>query len=641
MFTRLFEPITINGCEIPNRLAVTAMVSNYCDENGIVSDKYIGYHIAKAKGGWGLIITEDYPVTAHAMGYSYVPGLWNDEQIEGNQRLTAAVHEHGSKIFCQIYHAGRQTNSHVNGGVAPVAPSPIPCPWLREMPRELTIPEIKQIVAEFGDTALRAKKSGFDGVEIHAAHGYLIAQFMSQWANKRTDEYGGPLTNRLRFIHEIYDDVRSKVGADYPVIIRFSMIEDVPGGRTMAEARILATEFEQWGFDALNLSCSVYGDFSRQIVSPMFVDPAWQADMAAEIKSLVKIPTFTVNRIMDPVMAESLLQAGKADIIGMGRQSLADPDTPIKAKQGRLNEIRPCISCLQGCTGALYVGGPIRCLVNPELGLETVTDYTPDPVSKLVYVAGGGPAGMEAARIAARKGHRVELFESRGYLGGQFVSAAYPPHKGGLSDYIAWSIRDLEAAGVKVHLETRLDRDRLAADKPDVLIVATGGRPTIPPIPGAETAAPIEDAILGTAPVGDRTVIIGGGECGCQTALHLAAQSRSATVLEMQPEILADVDGVNRYQQIRLLRFFDVPVHTEHRVVEIRPDGVTAETKTGERVTFEADTVLLAAGYTPAGSLADEAEGVVPDIRVVGGCRETSNAMIAIKEGFDAGLSLA
>jgi len=283
LLEKLFTPMKINGCEISNRFVVPAMVVNYCNYNGTLTEKFIAYHEAKAKGGWGLIITEDYGVNKNAGGYDRIPGLWNDEQIEKNIEFTDRIHKLGSKVFCQIYHAGRQAHQGVNGGVQPMAPSPIPCAIKRELPRALRVDEIKQIIEDFGDCALRAKKAGFDGVEIHSGHGYLLAEFLSPYSNKRTDEYGGCLTNRVRIVHEIIDNIRSKVGREFPLTIRFSADEDVDGGRTMAETRILAKMFEEWGIDAIHMSTGCYGSYDKGVVSTMYVDYAWTVDYAEEI----------------------------------------------------------------------------------------------------------------------------------------------------------------------------------------------------------------------------------------------------------------------------------------------------------------------------------------------------------------------
>ena len=277
------------------------------------------------------------------MGYNQIAGLWKDDQISSHKKLTERVHQYDSKIFCQIYHAGRQSGAFVNGGVQPVAPSGIACPWLQSIPRELSYEEIKEIIGQFGDTAFRAKLAGFDGIEIHAGHGYLIAEFLSTYVNKRTDEYGGCFDNRVRFLKEIYEDIRKKTGPDFPVMVRFSADECEPGGRDISESRVLASMMAEWGVDALHVSSGVYGDHNKGIVSPMYVGHAWTVDFAHEIKQLVDIPVVTVNRINDPRMADSILTMDKADFIAMGRGSLADPWLPDKAKNGELTSIRYCI----------------------------------------------------------------------------------------------------------------------------------------------------------------------------------------------------------------------------------------------------------------------------------------------------------
>lgn len=642
MFKKLFLPQKINNCEIPNRLAVTAMVANYCNEDGTASDRYIDYHEAKAKGGWGLIITEDYAVNKNAMGYKYIAGLWNDNQIESHKRLTDTIHKYESKIFAQIYHAGRQSCSFVNGGVQPVAPSAIPCPWLRELPRELTILEIEQIVEDFGDCALRAKKAGFDGVEVHAGHGYLLAEFMSTYVNKRTDKYGGCLDNRIRIIKEVYDNIRSKVGNDFPVTIRFSAYEGAEGGRDIAESRVLAKLFEEWGFDALHISNGAYGDHNKGgIVAPMYYPHAFNVDLAAEIKRLVNIPVFTVNRINDPRMAETILELDKADFIGMGRGSLADPDLPNKAKAGDLTSIRYCIGCLQGCTGALYDGGPLTCLVNPSLGREGQVDYSKVSEPKSVLIIGGGPGGLEAARTSAIKGHKVSLYEKRGFLGGQFKSAAYPPFKGELSTYIAWATNELDKLGVDIHLETELTKEMIDKINSDVIIAATGGTPIMPSIKGIDKTNVVsaEDALLGNIKTGDRIVIAGGGEVGGETAAHLAIQQKDVSVVEMCDSLFKELDGVNKYNIMKILDEYGVKKYTETKVIEILDDGVIVENKQG-KFTIPADTVVIGLGYRPNNKLAEELKESYDNVIIIAGAVKTSNALIATREGFDVGISI-
>ena len=391
MFAKLFSPMKIGSCTIPNRLAVPAMVTNFCTEDGLVTDRFVRYLEEKAKGGWGLIITEDYAVNPNAKGYRFIPGLYNDAQLEGNRKLTETIHRYDSKIFCQIYHPGRQSTHFVNGGVQPIAPSATMDPLLQEMPREMTVEEIHGIVADFASCARRCKEAGFDGIEIHAAHGYLISEFLSPYTNKRVDQYGGCFDNRARFLDEIYAAVRKEVGADFPVTVRISVNEYLLGGRTEAESFVLARHCEELGFDAIHVSNGMYASpATRQIIAPMFSEHAFNMQGAQQIKELVHIPVILTNRINDPRMADTLLMMNKADFIGMARGSLADPFLPVKARQGHLSNIRYCIGCLQGCEQKLFEGTSITCLVNPRIGLEYESELTPVETPKKVLVIGGG-----------------------------------------------------------------------------------------------------------------------------------------------------------------------------------------------------------------------------------------------------------
>ncbi|MBN2397677.1 MAG: NADH:flavin oxidoreductase, partial [Deltaproteobacteria bacterium] len=366
MLETVFSPIRVGSIEIPNRLVVPAMVMSYCNADGTATERYLAYHEAKARGGWGVIITENYAVVPEGRGFPNIPGLWDDSQIQGHAELTRRVHDAGGIIFAQIYHCGRQTTRRVIGS-QPVAPSPIPCPSIGKMPRELTLHEIRAIVEAFGDCALRAQRAGFDGIEVHGAHGYLIAQFMSLHANKRTDGYGGPLTNRLRFPLEVLVDIRSKVGSNFPVIFRISGDELVPGGRAIEETKTIVQTLERAGIDAVHVSVGTYGS-GYAITPPAAVAHGWITGYAREVKRVVSIPVITVGRITDPHLAETIVAGGTADLVAMGRASLADPDLPNKAAAGRFGEINHCIGCMQGCAEMISRYQPATCLVNPTLG---------------------------------------------------------------------------------------------------------------------------------------------------------------------------------------------------------------------------------------------------------------------------------
>lgn len=642
MLNSLFSPQKIGNCEIPNRLVVTAMVTNYCNPDGKATERYIRYHEEKAKGGWGLIVTEDYAINANCMGYANIAGLYNDDQIASHRELTDRIHQYGSKIFAQIYHGGRQSHSGVNGGVQPVAPSAIPCPWCRELPKELSKSEIRRIVEEFGSCAKRVKAAGFDGIELHAGHGYLLAEFLSPYANKRTDEYGGCLDNRARIIKEVMDAMRATVGDDFPITIRFSADEDMPGGRDIAETRVLAKLFEELGFDALHVSGGVYGDFNKGIVSPMYVGHAWLANAAEEVKKIVKIPVITVNRINDPRMADQLIEMGKADFIGMGRGSLADPALPNKAKAGKMQDIRYCIGCLQGCTGALYIGGPVTCLVNPTVGREYELDYTKVAQPKNIAIIGAGPAGMTTAITAAKRGHNVTVFEAQSKTGGQFVSAAYPPCKGEFTTFLAWCNKQMSDYGVNVLLNTKATKEMIMAGGYDEVVCTTGGTPWVPgfikgvDLPHVKIA---EDVLTGKVAIGDNVVIAGGGEVGCETAAHLASIQKGATIVEMKPVLMEELDGVNKENLSQVMNRFHVQSYTSTKVLEIKEDCVVVETPSGVKE-LPCDSVVLAMGYKPNNSLAEELKEAGVNVHVIAGAVKTSNALVANREGLELGMSL-
>lgn len=644
MMTKLFTPAKIGTCEIPNRLIVPAMVMNLCTEDGMITERYIKYIEEKAKGGWGMVITEDYAVNENAKGYKYIPGLYNDEQIEGNKKLTETIHKYDTKLFCQMYHPGRQSKHDVNGNVQPIAPSAMKDPFCMDLPREITVDEIHQIVKDFGSTARRAKEAGFDGVEIHAAHGYLISSFLSPFTNKRVDEYGGCFENRTRILDEIYACIRENVGKDFPVQVRVSANEYLLGGRTEADTYQLVRHLDELGVDAIHVSNGMYASpVLRQIIAPMYTEHAFNMDTAEQVKKLVSCPVIVTNRINDPKMADTILEMGKADFIGMGRGSLADPHLPNKAKAGEFENIRYCIGCLQGCEAGLLAGTCATCLVNPRVAreYENPMDKTDSP--KKVMVVGGGPAGLIAAETAALVGHDVTVYEATSHLGGQFRSAAYPPGKGELSTFTSSLRKSLQDLGVPVKMETPVTEELLAAEKPDAVIIATGAKPLMPPIPGLDGANVVtaEDVLLGNADVNFGPVVIcGGGEVGGETAHFLTSTCQDITLVEMRDDILIDMFPLMKMQLMEYIRETGIKVLTGAKVASVTDEGVHYTDAEGNEHLLPAATVISAFGYKAYNPLEEAAKKYCDNVQVVGCAVKAGNALTAIREGYDAALAL-
>lgn len=637
---KVFEPLKLKNLELKNRMVVSAMVTNYCMPDGMATEKYIAYHEHKAKGGWGLIITEDYAVTKTAGGFKNLPGLWEDTQIESHRKLTERVHAAGGTIAAQIYHAGRETSSSVTGE-QPVAPSAVREPSMPETPRELSVDEIHELVEQFGDCARRAKEAGFDAVEVHGAHGYLIGAFASPFSNKRTDEYGGTIRNRARFGMEIIRNIKEKCGQDYPVIYRISSVEYVPGGLEIEESKVIAKLMEEAGADCIHCSQGVYAS-THTIIPPSIFPRAGYVEHAAEMKKAVHIPVIAVGRINDVEIAESVLASGKADLVTMARASLADPDMPKKAQEGKADEIIRCIGCLQGCAGENGKGNGIRCLVNPLTGMEDEYDLSPAPKTKQVLVIGGGVAGCEAAITAALKGHSVTLIEKSEKLGGQWIPASVPLGKGEFTSFLCWQKKMLEKMQVKVLLNTTADAELIQLYDPDTVILATGSTPFVPPIKGADQdfVVTAHDILLGKKEAGNNVVVMGGGLAGAETADMLAMQCRQVTILEMMPQIMKDGEPSPAKYMLQRFHQNGVSIHTSTKLTEIGDYCITA-LKDGVEFTIpNVDTVIIAAGVRTDRSLLEHTGGLACKIIKAGDANGVKNGYLGIREGYEAGLQV-
>ena len=642
-YTKLFEPGKIGRMQVKNRIVLPPCTTNFAGPIGEASDRLIKYYAERARGGAGLIIIENTQVKyPEGKNVSCQLRLDDDKYIPGYQELAEAIQVYGAKVFQQIHHAGRQV--HNTEGVPPVAPSAIPCGFLQIPVRELTSEEVWDLVERFSETALRVKKAGMDGVEFHGAHGYLIGEFMSPHTNQRIDEWGGTFERRMKFIMEIIKRSRLKVGPDFPLCLRYSADEFVSGGLTLDDGKEIARMVETAGIDVLHVSCGIY-ESMHTLLEPMRFQEGWRVYLAEEIKKLVKIPVITVGQIKTPAFAEQILREAKADFVALGRPLIADPHWPNKAKEGRDEEIRKCISCNTGCIGGhVFNDLYMRCTVNPVVGREREEGWIemkPAQKKKKVMVVGGGPGGMEAARVASLRGHDVTLYEKDSEPGGQLKVAAAAPGRDKLNYIMEYYSYQLKKVGAKMELGKAVDEKLIKEAKPDVLIVATGAEPFMPDIPCSwgKSILTYWDVLTGKAKVpGERVVVAGGGTVGCEIAIYLAQQGKKATIVEMLEELAIDEEPITRFDLLtHQLPEAGVQSLTERTITEISDKGVTVLDRHGRKSVIEADSVVIALGTKSVETLADKVQDVVPEVYVIGDSLKPRKIINAIYEGAAMG----
>jgi 2,4-dienoyl-CoA reductase-like NADH-dependent reductase (Old Yellow Enzyme family)/thioredoxin reductase len=639
-YKKLFESVRIGTMEVKNRFVMAPMVTNYCEKDGTVTDRLLAYHRARAKGGVGLIITEAAYVHPCGKGFSNELGIYKDELITGLKKLADAVHAENGKIAVQLYHSGRQSYTAVTG-MPLIAPSPIPCPVCCGMPEEMTKADIEQMADAFAEAARRAKEAGFDAVEIHGAHGYLLNQFLSPYSNQRSDEYGGSPDNRARFPLEVLKKVRDRVGQDFPVTYRLTSAEFVPGGLTIEDTKAFARILVDKGVDAIHVSGGVY-ESAAMIIQPAALPQGIYAENASAIKEAIRgrVPVIVVGRIKEPDVMESLVASGKVDMIAMGRGLLADEAFPAKLKAGNLTDIRKCIGCNQGCIDRLFADVDIGCLGNALTGREWQYDLDRQaPQKKKVLVAGGGPGGMEAARIAALRGHEVFMYEKDGKLGGLVNYTVLVPSKSEFEDLRRFQISQVEKLGVHVKLNQAVDEDVINEVRPDVVVMATGSQPIFPNIPGLDRAqAKTAEEILSGGEFGKNVVIIGGGGVGCETAEFLVDRGAKVTVVEMLEDAARDIGLLEKALLMQRLTEKGVNLLTKTVVREMTPSGdlvLQKEDYQTETLSLNgAYTVVVAVGYQPVTDLEKVLEKEkVPYIKI-GDCVKAKKVIDAIWEGF-------
>ena len=637
-FKTLFSPFRIGTLELKNRIVMPPMATNFAGPDGKVNDRHIAYYVKRVQGGVGYITFEHTGILKEGKASPGMALIDSDDKIPLFKKLVDAIHRKGGKILIQINHAGRQTSASSTGAPI-VGPSAIPCPVRKEMPHPLSVKEIQGRVEAFRQAARRVKEAGADGVEIHMAHGYLLCQFLSPFSNQRDDEYGGSPEKRLAMPLQVLKAVRKTVGPDFPIVCRLSADEYVDGGLKLDDSIPIALAFEKNGADALHISaCIAPSGYLTQ--PPYYVGEGVFTYLAREIKGAVKIPVITVGRIRTPEMANEVIEDKKADLVSMGRALIADPFLPKKAREGKVEEIIPCISCNR-CILSIRKGD-LQCSVNPETGRESTLVVKKAEHPKKVWVIGGGPGGMKAAEISARRGHRVTLYEARDQLGGQFLLAAMPPHKQVLRELVTYLWRQIDKHGVKTVLNKSFDLKLLEKGKPDAVIVATGSKPLIPEIEGIQKAKVFNvwEALSKPGPLGQRVLVVGGGGVGAEVADFLSEKGKKVTLVEMREAIALDLVGhLQHYLDLRL-RNKEVQVLTSAKALRFEEDGLWVEEPQGTRKLTGFDSVVISMGSVSHPGPAEGVKKKVSRVSVVGDAVKPREVMEALLEAEEAATQL-
>ena len=654
----LFSPITLGTCTVRNRILQSGHVTGF-GENGLPSERHLRYYEARARGGIGLIVMEAVAVSPHGHIIPHVVQGWRDEVVPWFRRLSDAVHAHGAKMFCQAWHNGNKNNSYYSWTHCQSS-SDVPCAAIGEVPEPLDEENIQRVIRQYVDFCLKLQAGGFDGVELHFGHGYLPQQFLSPLTNLRKDRYGGTFENRLRFGLEVIEAVRAAVGKDFVVGLRTSADELVPGGLTLEDMKKAASVWADTGkVDYLNVTIGTYKSLAP-VIAPMMVPPRAFVFYAAEIKQVVDLPVFAAIRINDPVMADEIIKNNEADMVVMTRATICDPEMPNKAREGRLDEIRLCVACNEGCWERITQRAPITCMQNPEAGREGVFRIRPAPEKKKILVAGGGVAGMEAAVVARRRGHDVLLCEKSAELGGAVLIWTKAPARQEAAQTIRFLRHELERLGVEVRLNTEVTAALVEAEKPDAVIVATGARTIEDPIPevvGPDAAIQIEpgthvvtaeDVLEGKSETGRRVVIadLQNYMKGLVTAEALADRGKEVTVIMPLPFRLLghnpyDMDGPTHVIQIVNLTAKKVVRVSDHEVKRAAPGRVTIRNVfSEEEKELDADTLVLSYWRKSDRTLYDELKGKVKELYKIGDCVAPRRLINAVYEGYQVAMQI-
>lgn len=657
-FAKLFEPIRIKNVEIKNRYSMAPMGPiGFVDNNGAFTQEGVDYYVERAKGGTGLIITGicnvDTEVEKTIRPMIPCPTMNPSAFLMTGSMMTERVHAYNAKIFLQLTAGfGRAGLPHVIQTA--IAPSEISNRWDPNIQhRPMTVEEITKIIQKFGESAAIAKQAGFDGVEVHAVHeGYLLDQFTMTLYNKRTDKYGGNLENRLRFASEIVKAIKAACGEDYPVSLRYSVKGFVKGirqgalpgeefeelGRDIEEGIEAAKMLVAAGYDALNVDAGTYDSWYWNH-PPMYFEEGMYLPFSKLVKEAVTVPVIVAGRMDNPELAARAIEEGLTDIIGLGRPLLADAHLPNKVRTGKVESIRPCLSCHDGCMGRIASALPLSCAVNPACGREVSYAIEPSHKQKKVIIVGGGVAGMETARVSALRGHDVTIYEKNDQLGGVVIPGGMPSFKKDDHALIRWYEQELAKLDVKINLQTEVTKEFIIHENADTVIIATGSKPILLNLPGNEHnhVVTAEEVLLNESLAGESMAVIGGGLVGCEAALWLAQKGKQVTIIEASNDICGGPHGIPfmNYDMLKdLLAYHNVKILKNSLVTEVTEQGVKASSKEGI-LDVTADTVILSVGYTSENQLYKELENDVEELYLLGDAKRVKNIMYAIWDAYE------
>mgnify|MGYP001117784911 CR=1 FL=1 len=638
----LLSPIKIKTMELANRVVLPPMGTNLGNPDGSVSEANLAYLKRMARGEAGLIILEICAVHPSGPALASELGVYEDRFIPGLKKLVDVTHAAGCKIALQLHHAGRESLYLLQQKKA-IAPSAIRSLVFGLTPREMTLADIKEIIAAFGSAAVRAQEAGFDAVEVHGAHGYLLTQFLSALCNQRSDEYGGSLANRARFIVEILQEVRKRVGEDFPISLRLSVEECIKGGYTVEDIQPILPAFVRAGADIIHASLGTHGTPAGITSAPLEYEPGFNAWRAKKVKEVVDVPVIAVGRFTDPALADEVIGRGEAELVAFGRQFLTDPDFLIKARERRSEDIRKCIACNQGCIERLILGeGTIRCAINPETGQEMIYPQGPAAVCRNVWVVGAGPGGLTAAYEAARLGHKVTLFEKERTTGGQVRFASKSPFKKAYEEWGGWLTAQAKKMGATIRTGTEVTERMIGDEKPDVVILAIGGEKIIPDIPGIDLPMVCDawQILSGEVAPEGHAVVIGGGLIGMETADFLCQKGIQVTLVEAlkhSPVLKITSHG---YMLHKRLRDGNCTLLFNTTVKKIEGGSVTTLSDGQESVLSPVDQVIVAVGLKPRDDLKKflQAKGI-PHF-IIGDALQPRRIIEATEEGAQAAWSI-